>query len=320
MGFWASFMTTGTAIAKLFILGLAGFLFVRARILSSGGIQGLSKTVVSFTLPCLIFFNITAHFDPAAIPNWWFFPLGGILWCAGALMFGYFTASLLRISVHMRDHFSAMLAFQNAGYIPIPLATALLASGERETVLLYIFLWGLATSPLMWGIGAGLISGRIRGKTFRIRAMLTPPFLATLAGILVVCSGLRDVLPGVLLEAISLAGSPTVPLIMFSLGGIIGLIRTRGRMPHKEIVALLVIKLAIFPLLAMMVIHFLHLTRLFGFFVILQASSPPATGLAVMANYYSCDSEFLDRAIFYAYLISIITIPLFLSIFDAVMA
>ncbi len=319
MDFGTTFLSVGDAAFKLLVIGLAGYLFTKLKALSAEGVRALSRVVVGFTLPCLIFSNIVTGFRPGAIPYWWLFPLGGILWSLGVLAFGLGISTLLGLRSTVKDQFSTLLSFQNAGYIPLPLAAALLPPGERETVFMYIFLWTMGSSPLLWSMGTALVSGRLRDKSLRLRALLTPPFVATSFTVTLSLCGFARYVPQIVVETASLAGEMTVPLIMFALGGLLGTLSLYGRANVRELGLLVGLKLLFLPLVALAAIRLLQPDRLVAFLILLQAASPPATGLAVMASHYTTSPEFINKAILYTYLCSIVTIPLFVSALDLVL-
>jgi len=315
MDFFTTFITTGTAIAKLLILGLAGYILLRKNIVTERGFQGLSRVVVSLTLPCLIFSNILTKFDPTALPRWWLFPITGAAAGSILLLAGYGVSRLIRVDGRHRGHFMCMLAFQNAGYIPLPLAAALLSSGEKEIVFMYIFLLSMGLSPVMWSIGAGLISGHLRKGNINIRAVITPPFVATTLSVAFVLVGLVNHIPDLLLSTLSMTGDITIPLIMITLGGILGGMKSQGSRDNKALASLILMKLIVFPALALLIINLLHPSRLLGLFLIIQAASPPATALPVMGNHYGVETDFLNRGILYSYLCAIVTIPVYIALY-----
>jgi len=320
MNYFDIFSTTGTAIAKLLILSLAGYVLLRMNIVTDKGFHSLSRLVVTLTLPCLIFSNILNNFDPTALPGWWLFPLIGSAVGIALLLAGYGISRLLKVDIQDRRCLMCMLAFQNAGYIPLPLAAALLPTGEREVVFTYIFLLIMGHSPTMWSIGAGLLSGHLRRGNIKVHNIITPPFAATILSVAFVLLGLDHFVPSLLMDTISTAGDVTIPLIMIALGGILGGLKPQGRSDYKALAILILIKLMVLPAVALLIINIFNPTSLFGFFLIIQAASPPATALAVMGNHYGIETDFLNRGILYSYLCAIITIPIIISIYSNLQA
>jgi predicted permease len=83
----------------------------------------------------------------------------------------------------------------------------------------------------------------------------------------------------------------------------------------KEMFLVLLAKLIILPALGLILVLKLKLPQLVGLLIVMQLAMPPATLLSVLTRHYKKDDLLVSQGIFLAHLASIITIPLFLSLY-----
>lgn len=312
MSFAEGIRTAFGGVATLCMLVAFGFTLTKLGVVEPHHVRALSKVVVWFTLPCLILSTLTSKFEPDEFPFWWLFPIGTMASVLVLLGFGYMGSTFLNLNHHDRRLLSCLLAFPNTGYIPLPLAAAVLPSPDRETAFLYIFLLALGSSSLMWSLGAALISGKRQEIGLAIRSAITPPLVATIVGLVTVFTSLNRYLPFFLRDGLSMAGNATIPLIMFSLGGMLSGLQRNQSLHLVEVSLLALLKLGVLPLVVLFMVKLFAVDEILGFVLVLVAASPPAIGLAVMSNYYDVDSALMDVSLFWTYVLCIFTIPLFL--------
>jgi predicted permease len=109
-------------------------------------------------------------------------------------------------------------------------------------------------------------------------------------------------------------GDTTVPLAMIVVGGCLAQISIRN-INKQTIFSLFIAKLILLPLVTLIFLAYFKLPRLVGFLVLLQAAMPPATSLALITRHYKVEDKLISQGIFLGHLLSLITIPLFLSLF-----
>jgi predicted permease len=113
-----------------------------------------------------------------------------------------------------------------------------------------------------------------------------------------------------------MAGDCTLPLAIFVVGGNLAEIHLR-RIDKKALFFMLLAKLIILPLLGVALLTKFKLPALTGLLVIMQLAMPPATSLSVIARHYKKDDLLISQGIFFGHILSIITIPVFLSLYFA---
>jgi malate permease and related proteins len=307
----ASFLATLAALVQIaLVIGTSAFL-VRRKVFDENHIRALSGIVVNLSLPCLVFSSIIRDFSVVEYPDWWKFPLMGILTVVVVLPPSWF---LFR---DQREHgraLSALTTFQNAGYLVLPIGEVLFPD-QFHRFSIYLFLLLLTYNPLLWSIGSFLISHR-KGSRFRLGQVITTPFVATLAAMFLVFTGLRSWTPGIFVNAVELVGRSCVPLATVVLGLTIGSLHVQ-RMPSAyNIARVALIKLVAVPVLMFAVLKYTSLSSspLENAFWMLEMASPPATGLALQAVHFGGDEHLVCGILVSCYIIAMLTMPLFFSL------
>jgi hypothetical protein len=170
-------------------------------------------------------------------------------------------------------------------------------------------------TPYLWSLGVALVSGeRVGGRRFLKNTFSSPPFLAIVLSVGASLMGWGTHVPKLVIDTASYAGEITVPLIMIVLGGMLANIEGDARSYPVAVGTLLLIKLVAYPLLALLAIFFFRPPELLGFVLLVEAATPPATNLAVIGSHYGSDTDLLNQGLVYSYAVSMVTIPVFISV------
>ena len=183
-------------------------------------------------------------------------------------------------------------------------------------MFIYLFLFLLGFNLLMFSFGTYLLTYS-KSKKFDWWSMLNPPVIATLAGLLLVFLGAGKFIPGFALKPLEMAGDCTLPLATFVVGGNIAAIRC-ARSYNKAIGLMALVKLIILPVLGLWVVYQFKLPDLVGLLIVMQLAMPPATNLSVIVSQYKQEDCLVSQGVFYSNILSVVTIPLFLSLYFAI--
>jgi len=313
--FFSTFTTVFSAVFQVFIISAAAGVLVKTKIVSQAHIQGLSSVTVNVFLPCLIVVKTVTQFDPSGFALWWILPLSGVLIAVTGLVL----AALLFGTKPGKQPFISMASFQNAVYIVLPIGQ-LVFPDQFDRLALYCFLLILGQSPIMWSVGKVLVSGS-RDTAIIWKDFVTPPLVATLTAIFLVVSGTAELLPQTLLSSMDLLGQATVPLAVFILGATLASISLKDMPPLQDVFRVTGVKFVLVPATAFAIMYGLGLYQslpLFCSLIILQTSSPPATNLILMVRNYGGDTRTAASMMLLQYLVCIIAMPLWLSLWQTV--
>lgn len=310
--FWESFKVTGFAVAQSFFLGAIGYFLVKRSILGSEGLNALSRLVIEVTLPLLIFCQLLRDFTFSAYPGWWVYPLISIAITLISLALGAAFSGFIRGSTQ-KLQFLSLVSFQNSGYLPLALIAALLPQDKLGPMYIYLFLFLLGFNLAMFSLGAHIISFH-KNKRFELGSLFSPPVIATISGLLAVSLGMNNFLPRQVLKPLGMVGDCTLPLAMFVVGGSLAEIKV-VRIDKRSIFFLTLVKLIILPALGVLFVLKAKLPELIGLLIVMELAMPPATLLSVITRHYEKEDLLISQGILLGHIISIATIPLFLSLY-----
>jgi predicted permease len=313
--FFGVFTATIVGVGQSFILGAIGYLIIKRNFLGAEGLNALSRLVIEITLPLLIFCRLIRDFDPGLYPQWWIFPLLSIAITVVALAIGFLFIGFSQ-KIQEKLQFLSLVSFQNSGYLPLVLFAAILPKDKADVMFIYLFLFLLGFNLLMFSFGTYLLTYS-KSKKFDWWSLLNPPVIATLAGLFVVFLGVSKFIPGFVLKPLEMTGDCTLPLATFIVGGNIAAIRC-ARSYNKAIALMVLVKLVILPVMGLWLVYQFKLPDLLGLLIVMQLAMPPATNLSVIVSQYKQEDCLVSQGVFYGHILSIVTIPLFLSLYFAI--
>jgi len=319
------------AVISIFIIALAGVFLVRSKIVSKDALSVLGKIVIYVSLPCLLFHKIAASASWEQLCEYWVFPMSCVVYILLGLIIGWITVKICKPRKEIESGVIATIAFSNSGYIPIALVAGITAvfpifikdPQASDKAISFIAIYLLLQSPILWTVGYSLVSGK-KISEINFRKLFPPPVLGMLAGITVaMIPALKDLFcssDGVLnpvYRATGIISEATVPCVMILLGGCLALGPGRGVVNKRTIFSVILIKLIVFPIIGIFYVLLLrHLgalpaNMLASIVLVIEASSPPANNLIVMASVSHPEiEESIAAIIFWTYLSSILSLTL----------
>jgi len=310
--FFETLSSNTLALIQVLLIAFAGAALVRTKVFKPSDINGLSKTVVNLLLPAMIFSEIVHTLDPVSFPLWWVLPLVGI----GLILIGIvFAVIFFYPDLHAKRSLLPIASMQNAGYLALPLGQAIYPD-QFDLYALYCFLIIMGLNPILWSVGKFLSTG---GKMvqFSWRQFITPPFIANLLGISFVLTGLHQYIPKMVLSAIELTGTATVPIANFILGAVLGGISLRVWPTFADTIRVLGVKFLIIPLVTAFVMMFLNLkgtNSLLSDVILIQAVSPPAIAILIQIRNYGGDEQKSGSLMLISYAFCVVAIPVWMAV------
>ena len=312
--FLESFKITGSAVMQIFLLAALGYFLIKKNILGHEGLNALSRLVIEITLPLMIFCQLIKDFSFRLYSNWWIFPLISIAITITGLIIGSLFTLFIRGPQH-KLQFLSLVAFQNSGYLVLALVAALLPQDKLDSMFIYIFLFLLGFNLVIWSLGVYILSFT-RAKKFELGSLFSPPVIATLVSLIFIFFGLNKFLPLAVLKPLRMVGDCTLPLAMLVVGGNLASIHL-GHIDKKAMSLAILAKLIILPLLGLGLVIKFKLPELVGLLILMQLAVPSATTLSLIVRHYKKEDLFISQGIFLTHIASLVTLPLFLSFYFA---
>ncbi len=324
-----AFLLALIATAKVFFMGLAGYVLVARGVLRTEALGAFSSLVANLTLPCLILARFSQQFDPHLFPFWWVLVLAGAALQVFQIALGL-GLSRRRSPEQGRGEMVMLLGFQNSGFFVLPMLQGLLPPSEfgRAAVLLFLFI--IFFNASFWPVGTRVLLHK-NGFDLK-RALLAPPTLATLVA-LVVFGALHDfshgfshtlvwnvLFGGASPGALALLGDLTTPLATLVLGGTIGQTAARGLAGFaNKGVALEVSfwKMFALPALGFALIHFfptVFADRSLRLMIMLQFAAPVAMNIAIFCQQYRLPMRLTPAVCLLTYALCLLTVPFWVAL------
>lgn len=311
-----SFLTIATAIVKLSLLALAGYGLYHIKLISSEFLDGLSQVLVKLLFPSLIIFKIVSSFSPAEYPFWWTLPLSAIAFALFGMALGWVIMKPLGPFESPKE-FMCACGFQNCGYLPMNLIVFAFSGVLADRLLVYVFLFTMGFDLITWSLVPLFLSGKLKSD-FKVSALFSVPVMATMFSLLWVAVFGKGRMPDIVLDPLGQMGRAAFPMAMFVLGAYLH--KYQAFMPRKRtpLAAVILVKLVALPAAVLAVLAYLPLLPELKFFLFLQSMLPTAVSMVIIGSYTGSDNKFLSSSIFYTHLVSVITMPLWLGVFGAI--
>ncbi|MBF0218349.1 MAG: AEC family transporter [Gammaproteobacteria bacterium] len=204
-------------------------------------------------------------------------------------------------------------AFPNAPYLGLPVLESVLGSDARAIAIQYDL---MACTPLLLTVGvlfaAHCGSGQLTTPLWR-QLLKVPPLWALLVGMTL---NLLDIPKTALPERLlSMLGNGVIPLMLISLG--LSLRWQAGWLrDSKVVIPVVMIQLLITPAIIWFCAQLLHLDRFLFTAVVLEAAMPSMVLGLVIADRYRLDTHLYAIAVTLTMVVSLFTLPLWLTLIE----
>ena len=312
MGFFNAFIHVLSTMMQIILIVLGGLICAKRNIITAEITRGLGYLVINFFLPCLIFSHFINKFRFDLIPNWWIYPLLGIVVSLLGVILGWLFLLLSPKDIQKRE-FITMIAFQNCGYLPLVLVQEMFLPELADQLFIVIFLFIQGFNLIFWSIGVKILDNQ-KKNSLRFHHFINMPFVALILSFFVISIKAQTILPNFLMRSTEMLGQCALPLALLVLGAILA----RGAMIKKnnlEIISKVVfLKLLIMPLLGLAIFSFISVPYVMALLIMIQLTMPTAVNVGVVAYSKNSHYEMIVQVIFWTHVFAVITIPFFLSL------
>ncbi len=297
------------ALAKTFIIILPGYIVTKLGILNSQHTAGMSSLITCVTYPCLVITAMQMEFSMQVLNNCKAVVLIFLGAVIAALIVSKIVSKIVKLPPERAGIFAFMLVFGNTGFIGLPVLNGLLGS---EAVF-YGALCDSSYDIFMFTIGITLIRNGATGEDMHfvqtLKGLINPCFIGVLIGLTLYICGIT--LPDVIGAPMERIGGVTSPLAMIVVGSHLARVRIRDLFACGHAYLVCLIKLIVFPLIALAIIKLTIGTgTLLASVIVLQAAMPCAMLSVILSERYRGDVNFASAGVMMTTLMCIITIPM----------
>lgn len=208
----------------------------------------------------------------------------------------------------------ATIIYTNAGNLIIPLVQALLG---KEWVV-YTTGYILVSTIFIWTHGRMLICEE---KGFNVKELMkNVNVIASVIGILMFA--LKIQLPSLITETMDSMSATIAPICMIVAGMLIAGMNVKDCLKNKRLYVITFLKMIVFPLFAVILFKFTNLSSMVKngdmilLISLLASVAPTAASVTQIAQIYDADSEYASAYYFITTLLCILTMPIFVWIYQ----
>jgi len=329
------FICSLKSVMTVLLAASAGTFLVRLKVLNNDSLRIISQVVFFVTLPALLITKVAQSIDLNTLHELWIFPVSAIVLPFTGFSLGKIANKIFGIKGDVKGLVIAASGLGNSGFLPIPLIVAICAifpvflkdPGSSARGITFISAYIMIFSPLLWIHGYNLLAGREKHH-FKLKYFIHPPVIGIIIGIII---GLTPILKeafctsdGILFPlfaACRIIAAATVPLALIVLGGRFAEQATGGTtVNNKAVISIIAIKQLFLPLLALCYIaglryfNIISQDPLIALVLLIEAAVPPATNLILISSLHGKGEKETAKALFWSYMISVLTLTLFIML------
>ena len=276
----------------------------------------LSMVTIRILYPCFILFHILENGDTTVEGATFLMIAIGFASILTGFFLAWVVSKVLRLEEESVRTFRFCAGIFNYGFIAIPVALAFFDSN----IVVYIILFNLGVEIAIWTIGILILTA----SKLSLKGLLNPPAIAVIVGLALQTTGGKQLIPSFFWEVVEILGQCSIPIGLLLIGGSFYQLMDNFRFSNglrTEIASLLVRNL-FFPCLVISFIASNFCPTDIPFLrevLVIQAAMPAGIFAVVIVSNYSANSVTAMRTISVTMLVSLLTLPIWLSIGFAVL-
>lgn len=282
----------------MFALMLLGLLLSRRGMITEQGSRDLSNVLLYAVIPCVILRSYMSEFSTEKLRAMGLSALIAVIAFAASIAVAYLTCG----TRHRIENFA--VAFGNAGFIGIPLVTAVFG----PEAAFYVVSFSTFANLLQWTYGIVIISGKKETMNLRM-VFVNPVFISMVIGIALFV--LQPTLPTVVTGTIGYIADGNTVLAMIILGYYLSKVQLRGLFADVRLYLFSALRLLVVPAITILVfLPFPFARGEITLITLIAAATPIASSTAIFAQKFDQDYR---RAVSYVCLstiLSVATLPL----------
>lgn len=297
-------------MAMLVILLALGYLCARLKLVGPEFNKGLSKLVINFFLVGMILSSVINKEMELTGSE----ALTGFLMLALMMLIcfaiAWISPGVLRIKDGDKGMYRMLVAFMNNGFMGFPIVAAIYGEGA-------VFFASLSNIPfnlLLYSAGVMLLREGSEGEKFKLRNAINAPLVATLIATIILV--LKIPVPVIIDDTVDTISSATVPLSMMCIGLSLGSVSLKDAFVHPRLYGLSFVRLVVCPLIVWFVMSFFITNPVILGTIVILAACPSAVICSILGIENGRDGIESSEAVFLCTVLSMITIPLLVSVLN----
>ena len=296
-------------IAELFLMILMGYIIVKTGLLKGEDSKVISKIVLYLVIPCVIINAFQVDYTSEKVKELLLVFAASVLLQVILLAAVWGVGKVLKLNeVEMTS-----IYYSNSGNLIVPLVTFILG---KEWVL-YGCVFMSVQLVFLWTHGKNTISRDWKKIVFNIN------MISVFAGVVLFFTRIR--LPEIVNQTLSSVGSMIGPASMIVTGMLIAEMNLKSIFENVKVYFISFLRLVVIPVISLMILKISGLVNIHSYgkklllIVFLAVITPSASTITQMCQVYGNDSKYASAINVMTTLLSIVTMPLMVLLYQTVM-
>ncbi len=299
------------AVTPPFLLLGVGFIARVVGWLRAEADASLSMVTIRILYPCFIIFHILEEGHTKVNEATILMIFSGFLSISVGFFLAWLVSKIMKIEEESVRTFRFCAGIFNYGFIAIPVALAFF-DGE---IVVHIILFNLGVEVAIWTIGILILTA----DKLSLKGLLNPPVIAVFFALIIQATGGKLLIPSFFWQVVAVLGQCSIPIGLLLIGGNFYQLMNNFRFSNKlktEISALMVRNL-LFPALVVCFISSNFCPSNIPYLrevLVVQAAMPAGIFAVIVVGNYSSNRSTAMRVMSVTMLVSVLTLPVWLSI------
>lgn len=292
-------------IIVLTLMMMIGVVLRKLKIITDEVNKGFSSILMNLTLPCMIVYSFNFEFSVELLKN----AVLILLYSIGIhiILIVLSKIAYIKFEDNKKTIYKFATIFSNCGFVGYPIVQGIFGN----IGVFYTSIFTIPFNIFMWSYGVMLFTGESDFKSIK-KNLINPPLICTFLGIIVFLFSLK--LPQPVLNTIGSVGNMTTPISMFIVGSMLADVKLKDVFNGFDIYYLNFVKLIVAPLIVFLLLRFLKADKTLLYICVIMVAMPSASLIGVFSEKYNGDKLAASKCAFLTTILSIITIPLIMSI------
>ena len=273
-----------------------GYILFKKKMITVNGSKELSNLLLYIVLPAVIINSYNVKSTPERVEGIIISFIVSLI----ALILSICVCALVYGKRKKIEHFG--VSFSNAGFMGIPIATAIIGN---ENVF-YISAFVALLNILQWTYGV-VVMTESKDCIKLDKLIKNPILIAMVIGLSIFF--LQIPVPEVATKTISSLASLNAPTAMIILGVYLAQTDIKSVFVGKEMYITSFIRLVFIPVFTLLMLYFLPINQNIKLAVIIAASAPIGSNVAVFAQIYNLDYKHAVKTVCLTTILSVISMP-----------
>ncbi|MBV4425809.1 AEC family transporter [Clostridium tyrobutyricum] len=294
-------------IIILFLIIGVGYYASKKGIIDEKMNKGLSDFIVRITLPLLILSSFKGNYSPDMMST----IIKILIFTVLIFIFSIIISNLLNIKISRGKKSVAVFTgiFSNCGFIGFSILN--IVYGQKG--ILYASIFNLVYNLFVWTFGIRIFVKKTDENILK-KVLMNPNIISVFIGLILIVFSIS--IPSILESFCTAVGGMTTPLSMIVIGSILTQVEIKKIFKDLSLYYISLLRLLIIPFLIYLILTLLKVDNLVKSIIVISEAMPAATLCPILAQSYGGNVKYASQAVFITTLVSIITIPLVITLLN----